>query len=337
MNSSGLSQSAVEPLNDDNVIPLRPATAALTPAGIEFLTASDGHRIPVRHWPVANPLAVVHISHGMAEHSGCYADVAPRLNAAGYAVVAHDHRCHGHSTPEASLGNVDELQHWDAICADVLRVNTHIRGLYPNTRIALLGHSMGSFVSLDFVETHSNRIDALLLEGSNYEAPWFCSAARLIAVVESWRQGVQGRSPVIHALSFGGFNSKFKNPRTAYDWVSRDTAFVDRYAADPMCGFQCSNGYWKGFLGGLARIYTPGNMRGIRKNLPIYLFAGSQDQVGKCGRGVEALRKQLEKTGNPLVQKRIYQDARHDILHETNRDEVIADMLTWLDGNFRKV
>jgi alpha-beta hydrolase superfamily lysophospholipase len=325
-------------LGTDNVVALHahlPAADALG-AGLDFLPTNDGHRIPVRHWPVANPIAVIHIAHGMAEHSGCYADVAPRLNAAGYAVVAHDHRCHGLSVPATALGNINELQHWDAICADMLRVNTHIRSLYPNQRIALLGHSMGSFISLDFMETHSNRVDLLLLEGSNYEAPWFCQAARGIAVVESWRQGLEGRSPVIHALSFGGFNAKLKNPRTAYDWVSRDAAFVDRYAADPFCGFQCSNGYWKGFLASLARIYKPANMRGIRKNLPIYLFAGTEDQVGKKGRGVVALRNQLEKAGCQPVHMALYKDARHDLLHETNRDEVIKDLLAWLDGKLKQ-
>lgn len=338
MNSSGLSQSAVSPLDaDQKRPPLSPAPAAdELIAGLDFLPTADGHRIPVRHWPVAKPIAVIHIAHGMAEHSGCYADVAPRLNAAGYAVVAHDHRCHGFSVPAPALGDVGDNQHWDAICADMLRVNTHIRSLYPNQRIALLGHSMGSFISLDFIETHSNRVDALLLEGSNYEAPWFCRAARTIAVVESWRQGLQGRSPVIHALSFGGFNKKLRNPRTPYDWISRDAAFVDRYAADPRCGFQCSNGYWKGFLAGLARIYTPGNIRSIRHDLPIYLFAGCEDQVGKKGRGVTALRNQLQKAGSQQVQMNLYRDARHDLLHETNRDEVFKDLLVWLDSTLKK-
>ena len=329
MISSGTSHSTVEPLSADNVIPLR--SHAATSGGLDYLTAPDGHRIPVRHWPVANPLAVIHIAHGMAEHSGCYADVAPRLNAAGYAVVAHDHRCHGHSVPAAALGTASASQHWNAICADMLHVNTHIRSLYPKQRIALLGHSMGSFISMDFMGKHSDRVDLLLLEGSNYEAPWFCNVARGIAVFEGWRQGQDGRSPIIHALSFGGFNKKFKNPRTAFDWISRDNAVVDRYVADPLCGFQCSNGYWNGFLAGLARIYKPANFRGIRKNLPIYLLAGTEDQVGKKSRGVIALRDQLEKAGCQPVKMVLYTDARHDLLHETNRDEVISDLLGWLD------
>jgi alpha-beta hydrolase superfamily lysophospholipase len=329
MNSFALSQHTVDALHANNVVPLR-STHDGDSAGLGYVAADDGHSIPVRHWPRANALAVIHIAHGMAEHSGCYEDVAPRLNAAGYAVIAHDHRCHGLSVPQGALGNVSARQHWRAIGSDMLRVNSHARSLYPGKPVVLLGHSMGSFISLDFAEAHSDRIDVLLLEGSNYEAPWFCKAARGIAVFESWRQGKDGRSPAIHALSFGGFNKTIKNPRTAYDWISRNIAFVDRYAADPLCGFQCSNGYWKEFLAGLARIYTPRNIANIRQELPIYLFAGSDDPVGRRGRGVMDLRKQLEKNGRKPVQVKLYAGARHDILHETNQAEITRDLLDWL-------
>ena len=102
------------------------ATSHANPAAataVEWLTAGDGHRIPLRHWPVANPVAVVHLVHGMAEHSGCYADVAAALNAAGYAAVAHDHRCHGLAVAQGTLGNVGLQQHWRGVCHDMAVVN----------------------------------------------------------------------------------------------------------------------------------------------------------------------------------------------------------------------
>lgn len=304
---------------------------ANTPDVLEWLTAGDGHRIPFRHWPVANARAVVHIVHGMAEHSGCYADVAQAFNAAGYAVLAHDHRCHGQAVSDGALGNTSMQQNWAGVLADMAVVNTAVRELHPELPLILLGHSMGSFIAQDFAQNHPDRLNLLLLEGSSYEAPWFTRIAGLIGRLETWRQGDQGRSRIIDSLSFGGFNKVFKNPRTAFDWLSRDTAFVDAYCADPLCGFQLSNGYWRDFVQGLNALYQPEAMRRIRSDLPIYLFAGDQDPVGHKGRGVVRLAQAYQTVvGSRDVTLRLYPEARHDVLHETNRDEVMIDLLGWI-------
>lgn len=298
---------------------------------VEWLVANDGHRIPLRHWPVAKPRAVIHIVHGMAEHSGCYADVAETLNAAGYAVLAHDHRCHGLATPQDQLGNVGPQQHWDGVCHDMAVVNADIHHRYPELPLIVLGHSMGSFISQYFAQHYPDQLNLLLLEGSSFEVPWFTSLAGLLGRIESWRQGVNGRSPLINALSFGGFNKTVKKPRTAFDWVSRDTDFVDRYVADPLCGFQLSNGYWRELLKGLAELYRPHSLKRLRSDLPIYLFSGDKDPVGHQGRGTENLARALrDVAGCRDVTLRLYPEARHDMLHETNRDEVLIDLLAWI-------
>lgn len=302
-----------------------------SPDSLEWLSAADGHRIPYRHWPVASPRAVIHLVHGMAEHSGCYADVAPLFNAEGFAVIAHDHRCHGHSVSPGALGNSSLQQNWAGVCADMAVVNAEVRCLYPDAPLILLGHSMGSFVSQYFAQQHPDRLNLLLLEGSSYEAPWFTRAAGRLIAFETWRQGDLGRSRLVHALSFGSFNKAFKNPRTEFDWLSRDDAFVDRYVADPRCGFQLSNAYWRDFLQGLNRLYQPWAMQRIRPDLPVYLFAGRRDPVGHNGRGVEKLAQAYRRiVGSRDVTLRLYPDARHDLLHETNRDEVLTDLLGWL-------
>lgn len=306
-----------------------PASSA--PDRVEWLTASDGHRIPFRHWPADGARAVIHIVHGMAEHSGCYADVAAILNAAGYSVLAHDHRCHGLAAPQDQLGDVSTLQHWNGVLHDMAVVNAEIHSRHPELPLIVLGHSMGSFISQHFAQNYPEQLNLLLLEGSSFEPPWFTSIAAVIGRFESWRQGVNGRSPVIHALSFGGFNKVFKNPRTAFDWLSREEGFVDRYVADPLCGFQMSNGYWGDFVKGLSALYRPQNLKKIRPDLPIYLFSGDRDPVGHMGRGVENLAHAYRSiTGSRDVTLRLYPEARHDILHETNRDEVINDLLGWI-------
>lgn len=313
------------------------AAAAPLEAELTYLRAEDGHKIPLRHWPVAHPKGVIHIAHGMSEHSGCYSDVAAKLNAAGYAVMAHDHRCHGLSVPISELGNVSDTQNWENVCADMRIVNIHGHKVYPNLPWILLGHSMGSFVSLSYVERHSQTVDALLIEGTNYEAPWFTWLAHLAAEAECRRQGINARSPLIHSLTFGKFAKAFSPRKSDYDWLSRDEAFVQGYLDDPLCGVTCSNGFWRDLLEGLSRTQRLSNLRKIRKDLPVYSFAGDKDPVGKDGISVAVLDDKLETAGMMDVTLKVYEGARHDLLHETNRDEVFADLLNWLDNTLLKI
>jgi alpha-beta hydrolase superfamily lysophospholipase len=305
--------------------------ASASPASVEWLTASDGHRIPLRCWPIPQARAIIHIVHGMAEHSGRYADTAALLNAAGYSVAAHDHRCHGLAT-NLPLGNIDSQQHWAGICHDMAVVNADLHQRYPDLPIAVLGHSMGSFIAQYFAQHHPEQLNLLLLEGGSFEAPWFTALAAWLGRFESRRQGQNGRSALIHALSFGGFNKAFHKPRTDYDWLSRDIQFVDSYIADPLCNFQMANGFWRDFVQALSRLYRPSSMRKIRVDLPVYLFSGERDPVGHMGRSVKRLaRCYLETVGSRDVTLCLYPDARHDLLHETNRDEVVTDVLGWIN------
>lgn len=305
--------------------------------GVEFLRAEDNHQIPLRHWPVEHPKGLIHITHGMSEHSGCYADVAQVFNAAGYAVMAHDHRCHGLSVPLKALGEVSEHQHWEAVCADMRTVNHYGKSCYPNVPWILLGHSMGSFISLSYAERHSHTVDIMILEGTNYEAPWFTWSAHLMAAFECWRQGVNGRSGIIHALTFGAFDRAFRKTHKEFGWLTRDEAFVQRYLDDPRCGVTCTNGFWRDFLEGLSRTQRMSNLRKIRKDLPIYSFAGAKDPVGKEGVNVAMLHDKLEEAGLIDVTLKIYEEARHDMLHETNREEVFTDLLHWLDNTLMRI
>lgn len=315
----------------NNLVTSHAMAAMNSTDSLEWLSAPDGHRIPLRHWPVASPRAVIHISHGMAEHSGCYADIAAQLNQEGYAVLAHDHRCHGFSVNPGALGNTSLHQHWAGICDDMALVNADIHRRYPDLPLVLLGHSMGSFIAQTFAQRAPEAINVLMIEGSSFQAPWFTWLAGQLVRFEVWRQGEHGRSPLVHALSFGGFNKAFRKPRTDFDWLSRDEGFVDRYIGDPFCGFQMSNGYWRDFLGGLNALYRDEAMRRIRPDLPVYLFAGDRDPAGHNGRAMEKLAQVYrEVAGCRDVTLRLYPDARHDVLHETNQAEVLADLLGWL-------
>jgi alpha-beta hydrolase superfamily lysophospholipase len=299
-------------------------------ATLLYIPTADGHKIPVRHWPVSQPRAIIHIVHGMAEHSGSYDEVAAFLNQQGFAVLAHDHRCHGLSTPEKLLGQVSKIQNWAGILQDMSLIHNWISATYNNLPVIILAHSMGSFISQWFVQNNPNRIKALALSGSNFTAPWFARASSRLAAFEMCRQGGNGHSDLIHSLGFGKFNKVFAPNRTDFDWLSRDTHFVDSYIADPFCGFRMANRYWRDFMVTLGEISQPANMKKITEGLPLYIFSGSEDPVGAMGKGVKKLAKMHAKINKANVTLKIYPQARHVALHETNATEVRNDLLAWL-------
>ena len=296
-----------------------------------WLTANDRSRLYVNHWMPDGPAkAVVMLSHGMAEHSGRYARLAEALCSAGYGVYAPDQRGHGRSADEGTLGLYAEKDGWNKVVGDLASLNQHIGQQQPGLPIILLGHSMGSYIAQAYLLHHSASLHGAILSGSNFQPVALYRAARLIARAERLRQGVRGRSALIEFLSFGSFNKAFKPTRTAFDWLSRDPNEVDKYINDPLCGFRCTNQLWIDLLGGLQQISKASNLAQIDPGLPILVMGGECDPVSE-GKRLKSLAHALREAGSQHLQLNIYPQARHEVFNETNRDEVTADVLTWLD------
>lgn len=213
---------------------------------------------------------------------------------------------------------------------DLASLNQHIGQQQPGLPIILLGHSMGSYIAQAYLLHHSASLDGAILSGSNFQPVALYRAARLIARVERLRQGLRGRSALIDFLSFGSFNKAFKPNRTAFDWLSRDPAEVDKYINDPLCGFRCTNQLWIDLLGGLQQISKASNLAQIDPGLPILVMGGECDPVSE-GKRLNSLADALREAGCQHLQLNIYPQARHEVFNETNRDEVTADVLSWLD------
>jgi len=296
-----------------------------------WLTANDRSRLYVNHWMPEGPAkAVVMLSHGMAEHSGRYARLAEALGSAGYGVYAPDQRGHGRTADEGTLGLYAEKDGWNKVVGDLASLNQHIGQQQPGLPIILLGHSMGSYIAQAYLLHHSASLHGAILSGSNFQPVALYRAARLIARAERLRQGVRGRSALIEFLSFGSFNKAFKPNRTAFDWLSRDPNEVDKYINDPLCGFRCTNQLWIDLLGGLQQISKASNLAQIDPGLPILVMGGECDPVSE-GKRLKSLAHALREAGSQHLQLNIYPQARHEVFNETNRDEVTADVLRWLD------
>ncbi|CRM62066.1 MULTISPECIES: alpha/beta hydrolase [Pseudomonas] len=296
-----------------------------------WLTANDHSRLFVNQWtPDALPKAVVMLSHGMAEHSGRYARLARALCGAGYGLYALDQRGHGRTADEGTLGLYAENDGWNKVVGDLASLNHHIGQQHPGLPIILLGHSMGSYIAQAYLLHHSASLHGAILSGSNFQPVALYRAARLIARIERARQGRRGRSGLIDFLSFGSFNKAFKPNRTAFDWLSRDPLEVDKYINDPLCGFRCTNQLWVDLLGGLQHISKASNLAQIDPGLPILLIGGECDPVSE-GKRLKSLARALREAGCQHLQLTLYPQARHEVFNETNRDDVTADVLTWLE------
>lgn len=303
-----------------------------------FLTSIDGHKIFVRKWSnpkQASPKGVIHINHGMAEHGRRYEPIAEQLTAAGYVVYAHDHRGHGHSIPQGGLvGHYADTNGWNLVQSDVHQVNQHIQSSEPGLPIILLGHSMGSFIAQYYCTRHGDTVDAVVLSGSGFTSPGALRAPRMLVKLEKLRSGPKGRSALIDYQTFGNFNKKFGQTRTEADWLTRDASEVDRYIADPLCGFICTNQMWQDFLGGLDTLSRQRNVQAIPNDLPFYLMSGERDPLSyhSSHHGIHKLANHLRSAGQTDVSVKLYEGGRHEIFNELNREEVVEDMLQWLDS-----
>ncbi len=296
-----------------------------------MIEAADGHRILVNCWrPEGDARALIHIFHGLGEHAARYDRFARHCVARGFGVVAHNHRGHGANYATDGLGHYADKDGWDKVISDALQVQTEVMGRFPEVPLILFGHSMGSYIAQSFAMRHPENIDALALSASTWPNRAQLRVGRMLATIAAWIKGGQAKSDFLNRMGIGDFNKPFLPSRTEFDWLSRDPDEVDKYVADPLCGEPSSNQLWRDLLGGLLEIST---IRALSKipNMPILVMGGAEDPVGGT-RGLNALSRAYQRAGHSEVTLSVYADGRHEMLNETNRDDVTADILDWCDA-----
>ena len=316
----------------------------------------DGAVLFMRHWPLPETgeapekkqiRGLVHIIHGMAEHSGRYERLAGRLNACGFEVWAADQRGHGRTADPAYndpgkgglLGHCHDGDGFRRVTADIDCINRQLRKENPGVPIFLLGHSWGSFIAQNYIETFGGRFpgssDPVKLAGcilSGTRGPAGIKTAAAVPVMSflAFIKGSRKGSSMARAIADGPYNKPFRPNRTSFDWLSRDNAEVDAYIEDPLCGNLCSSGFYKDLANGLKKIHQMESLERISIELPVYVFSGSADPVGEMGESTTALVNTYQKIGIKDLEFVLYPDARHETLNETNREEVTANLISWL-------
>lgn len=278
------------------------------------------------------PQAVVQVNHGLAEHAARYGRFAAALAAAGFACFAHDHRGHGRTTaPDAPAGSFGREPAAARVVTDVEAVHDEIARRHPGVPVICFGHSMGALIALNFAFAHSHRIAGAAIWNGNFTAGLPGRAARAILAWERLRLGSDTPSRVLPRLTFEAWAKRVSDGRTPFDWLSRDSAEVDAYVADPLCGWNASVGMWRAVFDFVLAGADDRSFAGIRRDLPFNLVGGGADPGSEMGRTVRDLEKRLRAMGFSNLTSTIYPETRHESLNELNRDLITAEFVDWLN------
>lgn len=292
--------------------------------GEHTFTDADGVEVFYRSWPRDSAKGVVVIAHGASEHSGRYDRFARALNDAGYAAYGIDHRGHGRTSASTGVGLAGPGG-GGRMLDDVRDLVDRARSEVPGVPVVLFGHSMGSMIAQAYVQRFGDELAGYVLSGCPGPNP---DVEAMKAGLQAAVDAGQGDAPLGGMLS--AFNEAFEH-RTGYEWLSRDASEVDKYVADPYCGDNhlLTAGFFNDLLGLSAPAMDAAGIATI-PSIPVLMITGEQDPAAGMGASARELEKRLRDAGLDVTAN-YYAEARHELLNETNRDEVTADVIAWLD------
>jgi len=299
---------------------------------MEKLIADDQTRIYYRKWlPENKPLAVIQIVHGMAEHSGCYQELAEYFQKEGFALYSNDHRGHGKTTVNVeNYGHLADDVTWQTLLEDLKLLNDLIKNRYPDIPVFIYGHSMGSALAEGFIRKWGDDIDGIILSGIPDQSNLMLIIGKMVARHEIKKHGAANRSKLLSKMSFGKFNKQFKNPQTSYDWLSRDQQKVEEYIEDPFCGGTFTSKFFYEMLSGIYDLKNSPEIRNVPHDLAFLFIAGEKDPANANGKGTWRRINYYERHGFFDIEAIFYPDSRHDLKLELNREMIFSDMVTWI-------
>lgn len=286
----------------------------------------------VRYTPnKVQPWCVLQIVHGMAEHIERYEAFAKFLTDRGVVVTGASHLGHGKSVGEGQMqGYFCKVDPATVVVRDVHRLKKMTESIYPNLPYFVLGHSMGSFIVRNYISRYGTGIEGAIMLGSSVMPAGLIKGAKAAMGVIGKVLGEKHVSKFCDNLAFGSYNARIENPKTPSDWLSTDEAEVQKYINDPMCGFKFTINGFKGLMELIDRAHNQEYIEKIPKNLPLYVIAGEEDPAGSYGQVISELPKLWAGFGITNVEAKGYKNARHEILNDTSRNEVMEDIYAWL-------
>jgi alpha-beta hydrolase superfamily lysophospholipase len=309
-----------------------------------WIDCDDGAKLFLRRWKgeTGKPKALIHLVHGMAEHSLRYRRLAEKLCSHSFEVWAADMRGHGKSADLSVndksrgglLGHTADKNGFFRVVEDIRIIMGHIAAQtkpeYGEIPFFIMGHSWGSFLVQGYIEGSTLLLKGCILSGTRGPGGADIAMGAPVLSLLAMLKGSQRYSKIADAITTGSNNKPFKPNRTPFDWISRDKNEVDKYVADPLCGIPCSSGFFRDMIGGIMAIHRKEAIARIDRNLPVYIFCGSADPVGEMGHSPTRLVEAYRAQGINNLEFVMYPEARHETINETNRDEVTEAILNWL-------
>ncbi len=297
-----------------------------------FRASSDEHNITAYIYSPQEVAirGVIQIAHGMSEYAGRYEDFITFLVKNNFAVSINDHAGHGESIVDPTLyGYIADTNGYEHMVSDMYQLTTITKEKFKNIPYILIGHSMGSFLARYYCSKHGNELAKIIYIGTSGGSP-LLNIGLLLSNIGILLKGKKASGTLIDKIAFGASNQKIKNPKTKFDWLSRDENVVLAFEADKKCGFVFTNSAFKDLFLLLKKISHRDWAFGTPKNVPTLLLAGTCDPVGDYGKGVRKVYDSLRTAGSDCVFLKLYADCRHELLNELNKQEVYADILNWI-------
>ncbi len=294
-----------------------------------FLSSDGKSTVNVKTWEVENPRLILQITHGMAEHIERYDAFARYLNNFGITVVGNDHIGHGKSAELKDYGYFGSKDGWKCFIRDFESLRKTVRSEYPELPYFILGHSMGSFVVRGWLRMFNEDVDGAVIMGTAGSNPVLGVGKSLVALLRKIK-GERYLSKFVGDMVFAGYHKRIPDAKSVYDWLSRDRETVDKYLADPACGFTFSLAGYADLFNIIEYVQGREWAAAIPKEIPYLLVSGAEDPVGAYGAGPAEVADLMESAGCCDVSLLIYQDMRHEILNEIGKEIVMEDIKSFL-------
>jgi len=278
---------------------------------------------------VSTPIGSVLLLHDMAEHHGRFDDFIRVLNSKGYDTYSYDHRGHGSEIRYEDLGHIADEDGYEILITDALHVLKYVKKANRGRKLILFGAGMGALIARCLMPIFDSLNACILCSSPNP------THKKLNSLMTSARIAKFSKKPRYKSVRLGKKFTEFKNfnkisDRTSFDWISRDNQLVGAYISDPLCGFLGTVSFYYDILKLTDEAVAKTNLKQIRNDLPVLLLAGSHDPVCDYGEEVTELFDTFQRYHLSEVDCTIYEECRHDLLHETNNTEIIKDILEWL-------
>ena len=300
-----------------------------------YFPSKDGNtEIHTIEWkPEGEVRAVLQICHGMVEYIKRYDEFAQFLCEKGFYVVGNDHLGHGKSVQSKSEYGFFEKKYGNAcVLGDIHTLRQRTVKKYPEMPYFMLGHSMGSSLLRQYIQMYGNGPSGVVLMGvvtdhRRSSLLFVKQLCRLMAAVRGWHY----RSRMVDELVTGSFNKKFKPSVTRADWITSDKEHLDAYVTDPLCSFMFTVNAYYSMMAGMLGMQKKENISMIPKSLPVLFVSGAEDPVGNFGKGVRKVCEIYKSAGLRDVSLKLYEGDRHEILNETNREQVYQELYEWFE------